>query len=537
MQTPEQVEGKERTLPAPHAPGHTGEANSGPGALWLLLAAGVVTAWLSPLADADLPLHLRIGDLLRTSDGWPHLEPVSWTRAGAPWYAYSWLPEWLYAQAWALAGAAGLAGLHAVLTGASILAVWDVAHRDAWSVWGTRLFLGLHLVLWTIVQPATRPQLVLAIAVPMAWGAALRLRDGETLWGAGMALLAAMLAVNSHLLFPLGLAPGLLILAEAKRAPRGALVAFVAATLLGWCATPYLFELPAIFALNFATNALFGAGAAIQEHEPGFRWFTHAPLGMQALTFLMLVLPVLPSSFGQPAGRLRWLTVAWLAGLGLFVLAVRGLLLWWLLAMPLTAAALGSIPLPQRASTMRAVRAAWLFMLAALPLQAWQARMAMSTPGHPLPTPPLPHPEAAALEPVVAWLQCVTAGDVVATAAVGAHATTVFNYGSYLAWRVPSLSWSVDGRTIFPDSVSRAEAEQGRAGSRWHPPYGSAVAVVLPPWHVTGHLLDGDSAFVRVPLSRAGGTPESSTAHLWARRSWMEAVGPKSGRNACGNGA
>jgi hypothetical protein len=530
MQTPELIEERVNATPVQPGPGPVGEGNSGRAAPWLLLLAGMLAAFFAPLADADLPLHLRVGDLLRPFTEWPHTEPVAWTRAGASWFAYSWLPEWLYAVAWKAGGAAALSLVHALLTGLSILAVWDVARRDQWTAWGTRLLLAVHLVLWGIVQPATRPQLILAIAVPLAWGAALRIRDGARWSGAGLAFAAAVMAVNSHLLFPLVMAPVLLLLADAP-VRREAVLTFAGATIVGWCVTPYLFDLPSIFALNFAPNALFGNGAAIQEHEPGFRWFTHAPPGMQLLTLMLLVLPLLPSSFAQPGGRLRWLTVSWAAGLVLFALAVRGLLLWWLLALPLTAAALGGIPLPERGTTQRVVKLAWLLLLMAFPLQAWQARTATAQ-GTRVAL-PLPHPEAPALEPVVAWLACALAGTPPATATRGAHATTVFNYGSYLAWRVPALSWSVDGRTIFPDSVARAEATQGAAGSRWHPPYGSAIAVVLPPWHATRARLEADPTFLRVPVAGA----DTNAALLWVRRSWHAGAVSGSAGHACGDGA
>ena len=321
--------------------------------MWLVLGAGVVAAFLSLPMDGEPPLLLRVGD---------------------PWFASFQLPEMLRAVVWRQAGNVGLALLHAGLMGASLLAVWDLARRDRWTLWGTRLVLALHGLLWGVVQPATSPRLVLAIALPMAWSAALRLRDGEQRTGTAMAAVAAFLAVNSHRLFPVGIMPVAFLLADRRQASPRALWRFVAATLLGWCATPYLLDLPGSFSLTLLNTTLLGGGAAMAKHEPGFVWLMHAPLGMLCVTLLLLVLPLLPATMGQHAGRLRWLTMAWLAGLLLFTISVRGLLLWWLLALPLVAATMGAMPHLTADRTRRVLNVVWWFVLLAMPFQAWQAQ-------------------------------------------------------------------------------------------------------------------------------------------------------------------
>lgn len=519
---------------ARHDPGEAVVRPSVPDLLLILLAA-MLAAYQSPLTDADLPLHLRIGALLWQTEGWPTTEPLAWTRPGAPYFAYSWLPQMAYAWGWSGWGRPALSALHAVVLGASVWSVWDVARRDGWSVWATRLLLGVHLILWGIVQPATRPQLLLAVAIPLAWSAALQLRDGRTWQGMTVAFGAAVLAVNAHLLFPLTLAPVVILLANsdegAVRVARRPLVLFVLSVLAGWCCTPYVFDLPAVFTLNFAPNPLFGGGAAIQEHQPGFAWFRSAPLGMQGIAFGLLALPLLPSTFRQSRGRLVWYTASWLVGLVLFALAVRGLLLWWLLALPLVAAALGSIPVPTVPRLRRAVSMAWLASLAGLVLQAVQARTSQG----PLRSnaQALPHPETAALRPVMTWLQCATGQAPAATPVRGLRGTTVFNYGSLLAWSLPAISWSVDGRTIFPDSVAQPEATPGEHAGGGHVPYGSAAVVVLPAGHRSGRLLNADPRYERVVLAGA----DTTTAHLWVRRTFRETVERRmtaSGPDACG---
>ncbi|WP_396215231.1 hypothetical protein [Gemmatimonas sp.] len=77
---------------------------------------------------------------------------------------------------------------------------------------------------------------------------------------------------------------------------------------------------------------------------PGFVWFRSAPICLQLLPFLLLVLPLLPSSLRQPRTRLLWSTAMWFAGLLLFVARVQALPLWWVLALPMLRASIHRVP-------------------------------------------------------------------------------------------------------------------------------------------------------------------------------------------------
>jgi hypothetical protein len=59
----------------------------------ICLFVGGVTV---PLSDADLPMHLALGEWIVRHRGVPFTEPFAWTRAGEPFFAYSWGPEVLY---------------------------------------------------------------------------------------------------------------------------------------------------------------------------------------------------------------------------------------------------------------------------------------------------------------------------------------------------------------------------------------------------------------------------------------------------------
>lgn len=485
--------------------------------LWLCLLIAGLVGILVPLDDADLPLHLLTGDWIRAHGELPVVEPFAWTREGAPYFAYSWLPQIGYSWAWQVGGVNGLSLLHGALLMGVVWALWDLARVAEWSLWSSRLMLSLHMLLWMFVQPATRPQLVLAIALPLAWASAFRVRNNRHAVGACAALAcASAVAVNSHLLFPLMAAPVVVLLC-ATPVRWATVAAWTASLLLGWMCTPYLLELPALLRLNFGYNALFNAASPIKEHEAGFVFVTHAAVGTALVVALLLLQPLFPS-FANRASRERWwYGLSWAAGLVLFGLAIRGLLLWWLLALPVVAWSVAALPLPRTRLVQRVLPWAWGVGVLGMLGQPLRLRAERSRVG-----PELSHPEAHALEPIVAWLKCASpSADVGAMRrAVGVeHAvlkgTASFNTGSYLAWAVPYVSWSIDGRTIFPDSVARAEARQElRLGAVVHPPLHDAQVVVLPVAHATNRLLAASEGWQRVALPA---TDSARAYALWWR--------------------
>ena len=98
--------------------------------------------------------------------------------------------------------------------------------------------------------------------------------------------------------------------------------------------------------------------------------------------------------------------------------------------------------------------------------------------------------------------------------------TTVFDDGSYLVWRVPSVSWSVDGRAIFPDSVAKAEAgQQLRYGAVLSPPWQHGDIALLPARHASAAALDADSLWRSVPTDSVAGR---ARLRLWVRRAWLD---------------
>lgn len=499
--------------------------------LWLCLAVAGLVGLLVPLDDADLPLHLLTGDWIRAHAALPVVEPFAWTRAGAPYFAYSWLPQLAYSWAWQLGGASALSLVHSALLMGVVWALWDLARVAQWSLWSTRLMLSLHMLIWMFVQPATRPQLVLAVALPIAWASAFRVRHNRHVLSACAALIcASAVAVNSHLLFPLMAAP-VVVLLGATPVRRSLVAMWVGCLLLGWLCTPYLLQLPALFRLNFGYNALFNAASPIMEHEAGFVFVTHAAVGTALVVALLLLQPLLPSFAARVSRERWWYGLSWAAGLVLFGLAIRGLLLWWLLALPVVAWSIAALPLPRTRLVQRVLPWAWgvgvVGMLGQpLRLRAEQGATRLE----------LPHTEARALAPVVARLECAAPSRDLAAMRREAgveravmKGTASFNTGSYLAWAVPYVSWSIDGRTIFPDSVARPEARQElRLGAVVHPPLHDAQVVVLPVEHATNALLEASKRWQRIALP----VPDSARVYALWWRTDREGVEPSRSRAA-----
>jgi hypothetical protein len=78
---------------------------------WLFVAG---SGWMALLADGDTGWHIRAGELILDTHRVPRVDPFSFTQPGAPWYAWEWLSDVLFAgahRALGLKGVVLLAGL------------------------------------------------------------------------------------------------------------------------------------------------------------------------------------------------------------------------------------------------------------------------------------------------------------------------------------------------------------------------------------------------------------------------------------------
>jgi hypothetical protein len=99
---------------------------------------------------------------------------------------------------------------------------------------------------------------------------------------------------------------------------------------------------------------------------------------------------------------------------------------------------------------------------------------------------------------------------------------TVFNYGSYLTWRLPAYSMSVDGRSIFPDSAAASDAYRVATDGPFPlGPWRSADVAILPLSYPVAAVLDTAVDWKRVASAPAS-TLSKSGSGLWVRRSWLE---------------
>jgi hypothetical protein len=491
---------------------------------WILgaLAVGCFLAgWLALLFDPDLPMHLRTGEWIVREGRVPFVEPFAWTRQGAPFFAYSWLPEVLYFWLLDAFGENGLHALHASIAASSFLVIIWLGRTARWTPWSTLLLALLCFAVWTAFISATRPQAWMAFTVPLAWIGAEYLARGAVGKGVMLTLLAAALTVNSHLLFPVTMVPVVRLLAEEQINWRRVMY-FGVANVVGWLMTPYLLHLPQILLLNLTGNALVGALSPISELEPGFRALMHAAFSLKLASLILLLTPVfLPARFLTARERI-WYLLAWTAGLGLFAIALRGLVIWLLVALPLLARLVAAIPLPTMTMTRRITVGATLIIPLSLAGGQLRARQQLPVAVSNVETRQLPMAPSVVLEPLVRWVECLSPRP------SNARTYTVFDFGSYLVWRAPFLSYSIDGRGIFPDSVAKAEAMQLTADGPWLlGPWRSADLAIVPTSHAAAHALDADSAFSRVRTS----VPTDSAwgkAALWARNSWLRQRQPVS---------
>jgi len=133
----------------------------------------------------------------------------------------------------------------------------------------------------------------------------------------------------------------------------------------------------------------------------------------------------------------------------------------------------------------------------------------------------VPAPRAS-LEPLVRWLE----EHVRVTSGSRPRVLTNFDYGSYLTWRLPAYSMSIDGRTIFPDSVAAPEAYRfADQGAIPLGPWRAADLAIVPLRVPVAAVLDTAAGWVRLDSVPAGrGVPLASG--LWAREDWLRVAAP-----------
>jgi hypothetical protein len=446
----------------------------------------------------------------------PFTEPFAWTRIGEPYYAYSWLAQLTFYEVLRAGGPGGLHALAGAIGGAIFLTGAVCGRRFGLEPFSAAMLGALNVVISAESTPFLRPQLIMFALVPVAWGCCAtiaaesraRPRIMVTLW------LTSALAANIHLTYPLIAVPVALLVPDV-RSRRGGIsfLITVAAIVAGWACSPYATKWIDVLRLNLGGD--IAHSSPVGELSPGFRV---APL----VGIVLASLPLIPTRNRSTSER-ALLGALWLAGLFLFAVYFKGLGPWWWCALPMVALALSWVPRASSVSVERgwaALLALVIFACSITNIRLYRVLHRFEGEGlHEQ----LPSIKSFVAEPAAHWLVTHLRPN------ASGRLLTTFNYGSYLKWRVPQLSESIDSRGIFPDSALLPDLPVVR-GKTYLGPWRSSQVAVVPSNYPVAKVLDADTAWRRIgttlPVPWA---PEDVGAGLWVRRAWIEAAGARDG--------
>ena len=473
--------------------------------------AAAVWAGFAPLGDPDLPMHLTIGEWIYTHHRVPFVEPFAWTRAGEPYYAYSWLAQLTFYAAIRASGPIGLHVLSAILGASIVLAGFAAGRSLELSISRSTVLGVLSIAIAMESTPFLRPQLLMHALIPLAWASAfwlVREQASNATYAALALWLISALAAGTHITFPVVAAPLVVLWARADAHNVSRVLTATAVVVLGWLTSPYALHWPDVFALNLGYNAINAALSSAGELAPGF---AVSPLVGVALA----ALPLVVDTRAIPLRQRSAMGLLWLAGLVVFARYFKGLGPWWWCALPLVVLTLRRLP----GASDRRVALSWailtpLVVLACSPtnIRLWKGTRAFEGGTE---SRMLPSLKAFAAEPAARWLESHAA------IPAGTRLLTTFNYGSYLKWRLPALSESIDSRGVFPDSVALPDVPS-TSTVRPMGPWESADLAIVPETYPVAGILDRHHAWRRIgTAARAPWERTAPRAALWARREWL----------------
>lgn len=93
--------------------------------IWVCMSGGAA-GWEGLLADADIGWHIRTGEWVVDHHAVPHQDLYSFSKAGAPWYAWEWGSDVIYGSLHRIAGLKGVVLLAGVLIS---LFAWTLLRR------------------------------------------------------------------------------------------------------------------------------------------------------------------------------------------------------------------------------------------------------------------------------------------------------------------------------------------------------------------------------------------------------------------------
>jgi hypothetical protein len=471
---------------------------------------------IRPLADPDLPMHLTLGEWIFRHRAVPFTEPLSWTALGQPYFAYSWLPQWTYFATFSAYGHYGLRALQGVLVLSSAAATLLLARAAGWRPSIGVMLAGFNLIVVAFFVAMLRPQAILLITIPALWAMFTRVAQGESSWKTILWIfIASAITANSHLFFPLTLAPAAILWVRGRVGSQSG-VAAILAVVGGWMTSPYVLHWPSVFRHNFGTHALTRYPSPISEMRPGFVAMVQPPLGpMLLLVGCMLTVPWIVAQSRQSSRERLVAAAYWMIGAIAFGYAVRLFVLWWVLSIVSFGASLAwtarnTTEAPPRLPIRLLGLFACLFIIGAELVRTRDLRaLEGSTLDRRLPT-----FGAKPAERIAQWLTSNTAPE------ARGRIMTSFAFGSYLTWRLPRYSTSIDSRGLQPDSVTAAEAVVS-AAAQGYPlgPWQSADLAILPVQFRAAAALDTAVNWRRMVAVQGDPASSDSTA-LWVRADW-----------------
>ena len=150
--------------------------------VWLFMSSGAA-GWEGLLADADVGWHIRTGDYILSHHAVPRVDLYSFSKPGAPWYAWEWLTDVLDSGLHRMAGLKGIVLFAAVLIALyAVTLVRRMVRRDV------HLFVALGVALLGVggssmhflARPHLLTLLLLSISVWMIEED--RLRPSSRIW-------------------------------------------------------------------------------------------------------------------------------------------------------------------------------------------------------------------------------------------------------------------------------------------------------------------------------------------------------------------
>jgi hypothetical protein len=234
-----------------------------------------------------------------------------------------------------------------------------------------------------------------------------------------------------------------------------------------------------------------------------------------------------------PALAFRYLTLRerivygawWFAGLLTFMVVFKGLGPWWWCSTPLIVEVLVHMPevISQRHAVLASAALVIMAATLAFPNVALLPRFVVFE--GTLEARQLPSIKAFAAEPIAHWMETHARAD------LPGRLLTTFEYGSYLKWRLPALSESIDSRNVFPDSVVLSVNDS--SGPPRLGPWRSADVAVFPVSYPLATVLDADRSWQRVMVAPPPPwAPSAKRAALWVRRSWWAEASRESPQDA-----